>query len=51
VLVDDVTPRRVADEITALSEDPPAPDVLRAHAAGFSRDRFIARIREVVTDR
>jgi glycosyltransferase involved in cell wall biosynthesis len=49
ILLDDVTPRSVADAVRSVTRDPPAPAVLEAHAATFGADRFAERIRAAVS--
>ena len=48
LLLDDVTPASVAAAIASLTDSPPAPGALERHAASFGRQRFIARLRELV---
>ena len=47
---DEPTPTSIATTLRRLLAAPPPPDRLRTHAEGFSEDRFIERLREVVAE-
>jgi glycosyltransferase involved in cell wall biosynthesis len=51
LLLDDVQPASIARAVEAMAATPPAAATLAVHAAAFGKDRFIARLREVVTAR
>ncbi len=48
-LLHDVNPVAIARAVEALAKDPPDAATLAAHAAAFGKDRFIARLRELVS--
>ena len=47
---DEATPRSVAATVEQLLAGSPPAERLRAHAKGFSADRFVERLREVVAE-
>lgn len=49
ILLDEVRPATIARAVEAMAATPPAAATLAAHAAAFGKERFIARLREVVT--
>jgi glycosyltransferase involved in cell wall biosynthesis len=49
LLLDEVSPVAIARAVEALAASPPTAATLAEHAAAFGKERFITRLREVVT--
>jgi len=50
-LLDEVSPVSIARAVEAQAASPPDAATLASHVAAFSKDRFVARLRELVTAR
>jgi glycosyltransferase involved in cell wall biosynthesis len=50
LFLDEAAPKAIAATLRRLLAAPPPPERLRAHADGFSEERFIERLREVVAE-